>query len=217
MEIIKTGDGSHTIFVPEIEEHYHSVHGAIQESGHIFINNGLRFCTADPVSILEIGFGTGLNVLLTALSANESGKRVFYTSVEKYPLDCNTIRSLNYIEMTGNKGRELFSRIHSPVWGDDEEIYPGFILRKLKEDLTKVSLSGLYNLVYFDAFSPEKQPGMWTRKIFSMISDLTARDGILVTYCVKGEVKRILKSVGFSISVLPGPPGKRHILRAIKI
>ena len=100
MEIIKTGDGSHTIFVPEIEEHYHSVHGAIQESGHIFINNGLSFCTADPVSILEIGFGTGLNVLLTALSAKESGKRVFYTSVEKYPLDGNTIRSLNYIEMT---------------------------------------------------------------------------------------------------------------------
>jgi tRNA U34 5-methylaminomethyl-2-thiouridine-forming methyltransferase MnmC len=217
MEIIKTGDGSHTIFVPEIEEHYHSVHGAIQESGHIFINNGLSFCTADPVSILEIGFGTGLNVLLTALSAKESGKRVFYTSVEKYPLDGNTIRSLNYIEMTGITGRELFSKIHSPVWGYDEEIYPGFILRKLNKDLTKAKLSGLYNLVYFDAFSPEKQPGMWTKNIFSMISDLTARDGILVTYCVKGDVKRILKSVGFSISVLPGPRGKRHILRAIKI
>lgn len=217
MEIIKTGDGSHTIFVPEIEEHYHSVHGAIQESGHIFINNGLRFCTADPVSILEIGFGTGLNVLLTALSAKESGKRVFYTSVEKYPLDGNTIRSLNYIEMTGITGRELFSKIHSPVWDYDEEIYPGFILRKLNKDLTKAKLSGLYNLVYFDAFSPEKQPGMWTKNIFSMISDLTARDGILVTYCVKGDVKRILKSVGFSISVLPGPRGKRHILRAIKI
>ena len=217
MKIVKTEDGSHTIYIPEISEHYHSVHGAIQESNHIFIVRGFNFSASDPVSILEIGFGTGLNVLLTALESYETGRKVFYTTIDNNHLDDQITESLNYAEMTGKGSREIFNRIHGSPWDNDYELLPGFILRKTKGDLTKMQLSGYYDLIYFDAFSPEKQPEMWTRKIFSMISDVTIAGGILVTYCVKGEVKRILKSTGFRISLLPGPPGKRHILRAIKL
>lgn len=216
MKIVETEDGSHTILVPEIDEHYHSVHGAIQESEHIFIKSGLEFCSADPVHILEIGFGTGLNVLLTALSTQESGKKVFYTSIEKYPLDRTITRLLNYPDMTGKGGPELFDRIHSARWDIEEEIYPGFILKKIKEDLLVLKLSGSYDLVYYDAFSPEKQPEMWSAKVLSMISDVTAGGGIVVTYCVRGEIKRSFANSGFHIDLLPGPPGKRHIMRAVK-
>lgn len=217
IKIVETEDGSHTIYIPEINEHYHSVHGAIQESNYIFIARGFNFSASDPVSILEIGFGTGLNVLLTALQSSATGRLVFYTTIDNNHLDSHITESLNYAQMTGEGSREIFNRIHSSPWNTDYELLPGFILRKIKGDLTKMQLSGNYDLIYFDAFSPEKQPEMWTKKIFSMISDVTVTGGVMVTYCVKGEVKRILKSSGFRISLLPGPPGKRHILRANKL
>lgn len=216
-KIILTSDGSHTIYVPELDEHYHSIHGAVQESEFIFINNGFDFCQKNPVSILEIGFGTGLNVLLTAVKSLTTGRKVNFTSVEKYPLDETTVKSLNYNEFAGEKGKDIFKMIHSAPWNSKISILNNFNLTKLKLDFTTEKPEGLFDLVYFDAFGPDKQPDMWTSEIFKSISQLTDKDGILVTYSAKGEVKRSLKASGFTVNLLPGPPGKRQMIRAIKI
>ena len=216
-QIIKTSDGSHSIYVPEIDEHYHSVHGAVQESTVIFINNGFDFCKADPISILEVGFGTGLNALLTAIKSIEGTREVNYTSIENYPLDNKTISSLNYNEFAGENGREIFHLNHLSPWNTRVNICKNFNLHKMEADFTKEKLPGKYDLIYFDAFGPDKQPEMWTRKMFSGISDVTNKKGILVTYSAKGEVKRSLKACGFEVTLLPGPPGKRQMIRAVKI
>jgi tRNA U34 5-methylaminomethyl-2-thiouridine-forming methyltransferase MnmC len=216
-KIIQTTDGSHTIYVPELDEHYHSVHGAVQESQFIFINNGFEYCKADPVSILEIGFGTGLNVLLTAMRNLSDTREVNFTSIEKYPLDKNTVNSLNHHEFAGEQGKEIFRLIHSSPWEQKNTIISNFNLTKLRSDLTVTKPEGLYDLIYFDAFGPDKQPEMWTSDIFESISCVTKKDGILVTYSAKGAVKRSLKACGFEVSLLPGPPGKRQMIRAVKI
>jgi tRNA U34 5-methylaminomethyl-2-thiouridine-forming methyltransferase MnmC len=217
IQLVNTSDGSHTIYVPELDEHYHSTHGAVQESEFIFINNGFRFCKSDPVSILEIGFGTGLNALMTAIEAIAGTRKVNYTSLEKYPLEKDIIKSLNYHEFAGAMGKEIFQLIHSSQWNTDTFICKNFTLNKIKTDLTREKPSGIYNLIYFDAFGPDKQPEMWTREIFDGISSVTAKDGILVTYSAKGEVKRTLRACGFEVSLIPGPPGKRQMIRAVKI
>ena len=216
-ELIITSDGSHTIFVTEIDEHYHSVHGAVQESTFIFIKNGFNFCEADPLSILEIGFGTGLNALLTAVKSMAGTREVNYTSIEKYPIDNKMISSLNHHEFAGENGKEIFHLIHSSPWNTDVKICKNFNLKKIETDFTKEQLSGRYDLIYFDAFGPDKQPEMWTREMFSGISSVSNKNGILITYSAKGEVKRILKACGFDVTLIPGPPGKRQMIRAVKI
>jgi tRNA U34 5-methylaminomethyl-2-thiouridine-forming methyltransferase MnmC len=215
-EIILTADGSHTLYVPEIKEHYHSIHGAIQESQFIFINNGYDFCNADPLNILEIGFGTGLNAFLTALKSCSGKKKVHYTTIEKYPLTRDITKSLNYPGFTGEGTRELFELIHSSPWNTDIRICNNFIMNKIIGDVTEYIPPGEYNLIYFDAFGPDKQPEMWTAEVFKRISDFTRDNGIFVTYSAKGEVKRNLRSCGFTVTLLPGPPGKRQIIRAWK-
>lgn len=216
MQLVKTSDGSHTIFVPELNEHYHSIHGAVQESAIVFIKNGFEFCKADPVVILEIGFGTGLNALLTAAESARTNRNVVYTSVEKYPLPENVIGSLNHFTFAGINGKSLFNSIHSAGWGYIQKITDHFSLRKVNLDITTGCPEGLFDLVYFDAFAPDKQPEMWTYNVFKRISEATAINGILVTYSAKGEVKRTLKACGFDITLLPGPPGKRQVIRAIR-
>ena len=216
MQLVKTSDGSHTIFVPELNEHYHSIHGAVQESAIVFIKNGFEFCKADPVVILEIGFGTGLNALLTAAESARTNRNVVYTSVEKYPLPENVIGSLNHFTFAGINGKSLFNSIHSAGWGSIQKITDHFSLRKVNLDITTGCPEGLFDLVYFDAFAPDKQPEMWTYNVFKRISEATAIKGILVTYSAKGEVKRTLKACGFDITLLPGPPGKRQVIRAIR-
>jgi tRNA U34 5-methylaminomethyl-2-thiouridine-forming methyltransferase MnmC len=216
-ELIITSDGSHTIFVPELNEHFHSIHGAVQESTFIFIKNGFEFCKADPISILEIGFGTGLNALLTASAGISGSREVNYTSIEKYPLEAKIISSLNHYKFAGKNGKEVFHLIHSSPWNVFVNICKNFTLKKIKADFTKVDPSGSFDLIYFDAFGPDKQPEMWTRELFSGISSVTNKHGILVTYSAKGEVKRSLKSCGFDVTLLPGPPGKRQMIRAVKI
>ncbi len=216
VEIILTADGSHTLYVPELNEHYHSIHGAIQESQYIFINNGYDFCKADPVNILEIGFGTGLNAFLTALKSCSGKKQVHYTTIEKYPLSQNITSSLNYHGFTGEGSKDLFDLIHSSGWNTDVCICNNFILNKIKGDVTDSIPPGEYDLIYFDAFGPDKQPEMWTAEVFRRISDFTRDNGIFVTYSAKGEVKRHLRSCGFNVELLPGPPGKRQIIRACK-
>jgi tRNA U34 5-methylaminomethyl-2-thiouridine-forming methyltransferase MnmC len=215
--ILTTADGSHTIYVPELNEHYHSIHGAVQESTFIFIINGFDTCKADPLNIFEVGFGTGLNALLTAIKSCKGSREVNYTSVEKYPIDENIIRALNYPDFAGDEGKGIFNSIHSSPWDTGMKICKNFTLTKVKADFTSEPLTGNYDLIYFDAFGPDKQPEMWTREIFASIAAVTNKNGIFVTYSAKGEVKRNLRFCGFNVSLLQGPPGKRHIIRALKI
>jgi tRNA U34 5-methylaminomethyl-2-thiouridine-forming methyltransferase MnmC len=215
-KIITTADGSHTIYVPELDEHYHSVHGAVQESNHIFIKSGFETCSANPLSILEIGFGTGLNVLLTVLSNEKSDKEVHYVSLEKYPVDPDILNTINHREFAGKSGKELFSTIHKSQWNKEIMISNNFYLTKIETDFTTFQPEGKFDLIYFDAFGPAKQPEMWTGRIFDNISAVTKKEGIFVTYSAKGQVKRNLKAAGFIVNLLPGPPGKRQIIRAVK-
>ncbi len=215
--LVITTDGSHTIFVPELDEHYHSVNGAVQESGHIFIKNGFDFCKTDPVNIFEVGFGTGLNALLTAVKSMNGKRKVFYTSIEKHPLENNLPGKLNYPAFAGEYGAGLFSLINSSPWGEMQNICRNFSIMKLRGDLVTDNIKGNYDLIYFDAFGPDKQPEMWSAAVFEKISAVAAKGAVLVTYSSKGQVKRNLKASGFEVSLLPGPAGKRHIVRAIKI
>lgn len=216
-KLVITSDGSHTIYIPEMNEHYHSVHGAIQESDHIFINSGLRTVSGNKISILEIGFGTGLNALLTLLELKDTDKIISYTSIEKYPLTSIITGKLNYGKIIGDDAVKVFNELHSCPWNKFVQITRNFSLRKVSGDLTLMVPEGQYNLVYFDAFGPDKQPEMWSKEIFSAISAVTQPEGVLVTYSAKGEVKRNLRANGFKVKLLPGPPGKRQMIRAIKI
>lgn len=216
-KLIITSDGSHTIYVPELDEHYHSIHGAVQESNHIFIKAGFESCSADPVNIFEVGFGTGLNALLTALKSEEGSREVFYTSIEKYPVEGSITRSLNHHLFAGEDGKEIFDLIHGSTWGQWVRICKNFNLLKINADINDYRVSGKYDLIYFDAFGPDKQPEMWSSGVFESISGGTDKGGIFVTYSAKGEVKRNLRRCGFEVALLPGPPGKRQIIRAVKI
>jgi tRNA U34 5-methylaminomethyl-2-thiouridine-forming methyltransferase MnmC len=215
-QIITTADGSHTIYVPELDEHYHSIHGAVQESAYIFISNGFDICKADPLNIFEVGFGTGLNALLTAMKSIQGKREVRYTSIEKYPIDKELAGSLNHHTFAGERGKEIFSLIHAAPWNKYVKICKNFNLNKIKGDLTDIRLHENYDLIYFDAFGPDKQPEMWTKEMFELIASVTNTNGVFVTYSAKGEVKRNLKSCSFNVLLLPGPPGKRQIIRAIK-
>ena len=216
-QIVKTSDGSHTIYVPEMNEHYHSIHGAVQESEHIFIKAGYESCNAEPLNIFEAGFGTGLNALLTAVRAAKDNREVFYTSIEKYPMAPDLIKLLNHYEFAGTDGKRIFDNIQSSPWDQMNCICNNFNLNKIKGDLTDFIPVYPVDLVYYDAFGPDKQPSMWTREIFEKIASAMRTGGILVTYSSKGEVKRNLRSVGFDVKLLPGPPGKREIISAKKI
>ncbi len=215
--IVTTEDGSHTIFVPELGEHYHSVHGAIQESEHIFIGCGLKTCNADPLNIFEVGFGTGLNAFLTAIEASAHKKKIFYTAIEKYPLSGSVTDKLNYKDFFPIEYGYLLDKIHEAQWNSIENITDFFTLNKTECDLAKYETREKFDLIYFDAFGPDKQPEMWTDEVFERISEMTVRDGKLVTYSAKGSVRRSLKRAGFDVALLPGPPGKRQIIRAVKI
>lgn len=214
----QTADGSYTLFVPELDEHYHSVKGARTESEHIFINMALRQHPAACVRILEIGFGTGLNAFLTMLEADRSQRTVNYTSIEKFPLDPDTVRLLHYPEQICPARSDDFHALHTAAWNTETRISPFFRLTKKEADFTCCRLEeAQFDIVYFDAFAPEKQPEMWNlTHLESLFRSLTP-GGILTTYCAKGEVRRNLLKAGFRVERLPGPPGgKREILRAFK-
>lgn len=214
--LIVTSDGSHTIYIPELDEHYHSVHGAIRESDHIFINAGYKAFNVRNLDILEIGFGTGLNALMTVIEAMRQGNNVSYSSIEKYPLESEIADSLNYGAILGNSSATILASLHSAPWNKKVRINDFFTLEKIEGDLTSMNIGGSYDLIYFDAFGPDKQPEMWTSDIFSKISGVTRTGGVFVTYSAKGEVKRNLRACGFEVTLLPGPPGKRQIIRAVK-
>ncbi|MFZ2286661.1 MAG: tRNA (5-methylaminomethyl-2-thiouridine)(34)-methyltransferase MnmD [Bacteroidales bacterium] len=215
-ELVITRDGSHTLYVPEMDEHYHSHFGAITESRHIFINAGLSSLPGETLSILEVGFGTGLNALLAALYAGEHIVNVTYTSLEKYPLDPALVRQLNYGNLAGSNGQELFEAIHEAPWGEAVPVTERFLLNKLVCDLTKDDIHGIYDLIFFDAFGPDKQPEMWTGEVMGRIAAVTRPGSVFVTYSAKGSLKRMLRELGFDVTLLPGPPGKRVMTRAVK-
>lgn len=214
--IVITSDGSHSLYVPEIDECYHSTNGAIQESRHIFIEAGFNHCSKLDISVLEIGFGSGLNALLTFLEAEKKELRIHYTALEKYPVDSETVALLNYPALTDEKAISVFQQMHDCDWDKTIALSDFFELEKIECDFTDFQLQEEYDLVFFDAFSPEKQPEMWTEDQFEKIYNHCCKGAILTTYCAKGAVRRVLQKVGFSVERLPGPPGKREILRAVK-
>lgn len=213
-----TADGSHTLFIPEMDEHYHSVNGAIQESHHVFIHSGLHAVSKTEVRVLEIGFGTGLNALLTWKDAECSGRysHIDYYAVELYPLDAILAASLNYGGLAWREEAGRFNRLHDAGWDCPVSLSDRFTLHKIKGDARLCGFPRGINLVYFDAFAPGKQAGMWELPLFERLYDAMEEGGILVTYCAKGEVRRRMQSAGFNMQRLPGPPGKRHMLRGSK-
>ena len=216
LELKISEDGSSTLYRPDLDEHYHSIHGAIQESMHIFINAGLKQCKNRPLHILEIGFGTGLNVLLTML--NTENIPVIYHSIEKFPIGDDIIKLINFPEILGDKAKVWFNKIHKVSWNVEHNIALIFTLQKIEADLLDCVLQeNFYNLVYFDAFAPEKQPELWDIYIFTKIYNSMQNNGILTTYCAKGSVRRAMQACGFKVERLQGPLGKRQIIRAVKI
>ncbi len=213
-ELLITSDGSHTLFVPDIDECYHSTHGAIQESRHIFIEAGLKQCLKDEIYVLEVGFGTGLNAFLALLEAEQSGKMIHYLALEKYPVDIEKAILLNYPAKIDSDKQDIFNLFHSSIWNEPVEITPYFTLHKIETDFTQFVHNQQYDVIFFDAFSPEKQSEMWSLEQFEKLYKSCNSGAILTTYCAKGIVRRALESAGFDVERLPGPPGKREILRA---
>ena len=217
MNIEQTADGSYTLYVPELDEHYHSVKGALTESQHIFINMGLKHSSVSSPRILEIGLGTGLNCFLTLLNAEEDKRHIHYTSIEQFPLGMDVIQKLDYPSIIGRGHNADYLAIHQAPWEEDTKLSPWFTLHKVEGDFTNYTFEKGYDIIYFDAFAPEKQPEMWEQSLFNSLYQILNEGGILTTYCAKGIVRRMLQSAGFIVERLAGPPGgKREILRATK-
>ena len=218
-ELIVTADGSHTVAIPDLNVTYHSRRGAIQESMHVFIEAGLRYIlnqsTVPSINLFEMGFGTGLNAFLTAIEAQNQQRKVQYTAVEPYPLSPEEAAGLNYSKTLQH--HKLFTALHQSPWNGDVTISDSFTLRKEKVSLFNFSTHQLFNLIYYDAFAPAAQPELWTVEVFQKLFDLLAPRGVLVTYCAKGAVRRAMTAAGFTVTKLPGPAGKREMLRAEKV
>ncbi|MGQ1947891.1 tRNA (5-methylaminomethyl-2-thiouridine)(34)-methyltransferase MnmD [Geofilum sp. OHC36d9] len=216
IELMVSEDGSTTLYRPDLDEHYHSVHGAVQESLHVFINAGLKQINKSKFNLLEVGFGTGLNAYLTLASMNGNSE-CHYHSLEKYPLPKEYGKAINYPEVYPFQGaREFFDRMHQCAWESEQLIQSGFFLRKIETDFNRFQFDASYDLIYFDAFGPDKQAEMWTPDLFVKLSEATNPGGILTTYSAKGTVRRALAAAGYVVDRLPGPPGKREMIRAIK-
>lgn len=219
-KLLKTADGSTTLHLPKWNEQYHSKHGAIQEAKHVFIQSGLQYLyekqKTQHISILEIGFGTGLNALMTYLSAKEiADLHIKYTGLEAYPVALKEIENLNFSNQL-NTDNKVFSSIHASPWEVEEEISDRFLLTKKNLRFEEFKETLAYDLIYFDAFGPRVQPELWEKGIFQQMFAALRTDGVLVTYSAKGAVRRTMQEVGFAVERLPGPPGKREMLRAIK-
>ncbi|MEG1555386.1 MAG: tRNA (5-methylaminomethyl-2-thiouridine)(34)-methyltransferase MnmD [Bacteroidales bacterium] len=214
-KIVKTEDHSYTLKLEHFDEQYHSIHGAINESTHIFINSGLKVVNHDSISILEIGFGTGLNALLTYYY--KGNKKIFYTGIEAFPLTEEEWTKLNYVDLIDPTLYNFYHKLHQSEENQLLEIGTDYYLKKINRRLEEISLQTLeYHLIYFDAFSPHTQPELWKEEIFEKMYQCMQTNGILITYCAKGSVKRALKNVGFEVEGLPGPVGKREITRCVK-
>ena len=216
-EIIVTSDGSTTIHIPEWNEQYHSKHGAIQEAKHVFIKNGLSLFSHQNIHILEIGFGTGLNCFITFLEALKQKTAVNYVGVEAYPISSKELQNLNYVTaLKAQQFEPVFDAMHTQVWEKEQALGPNFLLKKRQQFFEDINDIDIFNLIYFDAFGARVQPTLWTEAIFKKMYKALKKEGVLVTYSAKGSVRRALQKVGFVVERLPGPPGKREMLRATK-
>jgi len=217
-EIFITADGSTSIHLPEINEQYHSKHGAIQEAYHVFIKHGLdTFANKLNIAILEIGFGTGLNCFITYLESIKRNLVIDYVGIEAYPVSTEEVNLMNYgTTLKAEKKSEIFTKIHTIDWEENQSINTNFTLLKRKQFFEKIVDKNKYNLIYFDAFGARVQPELWTEAIFKKMFDALKSNGILVTYSAKGSVRRAMQAVGFTVERLPGPVGKREMLRATK-
>jgi tRNA U34 5-methylaminomethyl-2-thiouridine-forming methyltransferase MnmC len=218
IEVILTKDGSHTLLHTELNETYHSIHGAVQESLHVYIRHGLDFKIGQhfqEIAVLEIGFGTGLNAWLSTRRAIDSTCSISYRALEPFPLVESIWSVLNYAGDPADQ--DLFRKIHRANWDEFASITPGFRLLKINKGIREVALlTSTFDVVYFDAFAPEKQPDIWQVDVLEKVVAAMKTGGALVTYCAKGQVKRDLKRVGLTVETLPGPPGKREMVRGIK-
>ena len=217
-EIIITEDGSHTIFLPEQQITYHSTHGSVQESNHVFIQSGLEHIASNaktPIHLFEMGLGTGLNAFLTAKWAEKNQIAIEYTAVELYPLSKEELAALNYAGMLGDK-HQYFNNLHAAEWGVSNTISPLFQLLKLQNSLLDYIPEKSFDLIYFDAFAPLIQPELWTTEVFIKLYNLLNQGGVLTTYCSKSDVRRSMVAAGFIVEKIPGPPHKREMVRAVK-
>lgn len=216
-EIIRTADGSTTIHLPEWGESYHSKHGAIQEAYHVFIKNGLSLFEGRPVSILEIGFGTGLNAFISFLESERRQQKIEYVGVEAYPVAADEVLQLNYVdELNAGNHRPEFEKMHESAWDVPLEISDTFTLTKRKQFFDEIGDVSQFDLIYFDAFGYRVQPELWSAEIFSRIFTALKPDGVLVTYAARSPIKRAMTAAGFRVEKLAGPPGKREMFRALK-
>lgn len=219
-QLILSADGSHTIHSGQFDTSYHSKHGAIQESQHVFIESGLiHWQNLNPgkksIRIFEMGMGTGLNILMTTQYAAVHNLDIHFTTVEKFPINNTISDQLNYSEELGTEP-SILKHIHNSEWSTDIPLSENFTLHKLQNDLINIDLDNTVDIVFYDAFGPKSQPELWdltaTNKIVSLMHD----NAIFVTYCAQGAFRRNLKSSGLDVSKIPGPPGKREMIRAIK-
>lgn len=218
-----TEDGSHTIAIPELNITYHSRHGAIQESMHVFINAGLNFfaennkhLNTQTINIFEAGFGTGLNALLSLGCAINHNKKIIYQTIEPCPLVVEEVNQLNYADLINKDLKQSFIAMHACDWNKKIPLHPLFSFQKIRINLHQFETSEQFHVIYFDAFDPNAQPELWIEIVFRKMFHLLHSNGILVTYSSKGSVQRAMKAAGFSIEKLKGPPGKREIIRALK-
>jgi len=216
ISIVKTLDGSQTIKLADLDEHYHSTNGAIQESLHVFINNGFRCIDKNEISVFEVGFGTGLNAMLTFVEAEKCGKKVDYTGVELYPIGEDIFTQLNYAEILNIDKQKYYLPLHTCEWDKDIELSQNFTLTKINIDLNKYNTNKHFDIIYFDAFAPDKQSELWTKTVFDKMFSMLSFGGVLVTYSSKGEVKRNMRDSGFTVKRLQGAAGKHHMIKGYK-
>lgn len=217
-----TKDGSPTISIPEMKVTYHSMHGALQESQHVYVDAGFkhvsqRLAKPGALSVLEVGFGTGLNALLTMMETAKTDHTVYYVALEPFPLTLEEVRLLNYCELLGRKDLlKDYLSMHECEWNNSVVVSEHLLLHKSKNTLEAFEHTTGFHLVYFDAFAPKVQPELWTKETFEKLFAMMLPGAVLVTYCSKGDVRRAMQAAGFYVEKLPGPPGKREMLRAIK-
>jgi tRNA U34 5-methylaminomethyl-2-thiouridine-forming methyltransferase MnmC len=220
VSIIQTADGSHSLFNAALNETYHSIHGAIQESQHVFIRHGLEYwCEknpSQPIRILEIGFGTGLNAFLTQLYATVHQRKIYYESWEAFPLEEAIYTQLNYADQLGFHDR--FIKMHEAPWNKSSTLEDEFALHKKKADILVHPLPSTppFDIIYYDAFAPSKQPELWTLEVLGKVLGVLAPHGVWITYCAKGQLKRDLTTLGLTVQTLEGPPGKKEMVRALR-
>lgn len=215
--IVQTADGSNTLFVAELQEHYHSTYGAYNESQHIYIQEAFNYSKTQNPIVLEIGFGTGLNAMCTCIEAIRQKRKTEYITIEKYPILPQEITDLHYNTLWNDNEKQYFDAIHTCNWNTNSHIHNFFSITKLNVDVLSLPTFPTCSVVYFDAFAPEKQPELWTEDIFTKIYNCMQTHGVLTTYCVKGTIRRMLQSIGFTTEKIAGPAGgKREILRAVK-